>query len=97
MSGRVEDREGEEIHPVSRIAYLEKLVWRQNGGESTPLVTRTDRLEGRVTSVEKNQTITMRLAWAILVLLLGTLGETIRADATRSTTIVQPQMHSYIQ
>ena len=95
LDHRVVDTEDGENLPLSRLSYLEKIVWRQNGGESTPLTIKHDRLEGRVVSIEKTQSAQTKLLVAILLLALSTLTGIITVLVTRP--IPQVSQHTYIQ
>ena len=65
-----------------------------NGDDSllisrTKLEGRAENAEGRLDKVEKNQGIILKLAWAILLVLIGNLVETIRVDAARPEPQIQ--------
>jgi len=81
------------------LALLYEKVIKGNGDDSllisrAKMQAREDNIEVRMDKVEKKQDAIFKLAWAILIVLLGTLGETIRADATRPTLQPAPPQHS---
>jgi hypothetical protein len=81
----------------SRVDYLEQVVWKQNGGESTPLVIKHDRLEGRMKTVEQDNRTRNRQFTAILLLLIAAMAAATCDAIVRSqhpTVQTQTTQHS---
>ena len=97
LDHRVVDTEDGENLPLSRLSYLERVVWKQNGGDSTPLTTKYERMEGRMSNVENDvvevkntQATTLKMFWAIIILLVGSL-------VAATTDIITHRSESTIQ
>jgi hypothetical protein len=69
--------------------HLKQDMWYGNG--KAGVTTRAEKLEYRMDKVEKKQSLILTLAWAILLVLIGNLVETIRVDQARPQ---QPIQHS---